>query len=144
MSLDSRMLKGIRPYRFENTRAALSVPAFDTTSELLTSIIYSVVIVLVMNWSCQAVAEHAFCERTKQVDGVLFKESRSGGAVSLGLWDIRIGWGSELEEFVLGYGAPQSAKAIGRTRTSMHEHCCTVVHLLTSCHSSQALSLQLF
>ena len=92
-----------RLYRFKNSRPAFSVPTFDTTSELLTSIVYSVVIVLVMNWSRQAVAEHAFCERRKRIDGVLFEEPCSGGAVSLGLWDIRIGWGSELEEFVLGY-----------------------------------------
>ena len=91
-------------YRFKNSGPAFSVPTFDTTSELLAGIVYSVVIVLVMHWSCQAVAEHAFCERRKGVDGVLFKKSCSGGAVSLGRWDIRIGWGSELEEFVLGYG----------------------------------------
>ena len=57
-----------------------------------------------MDWPCQAVAEHAFCERRERVDRVLLEKSCSGGAVSLGLWDIRIGWGSELEEFVLGYG----------------------------------------
>ena len=57
-----------------------------------------------MNWSRQAVAEHTLCEGRKGVDGVLLKKSCSGGAVSLGLWDIRIDWGSKLEEFVLGYG----------------------------------------
>ncbi len=80
------------------------MPTFDTTSESLTSIVYSVIIVLIMDGSCQTVAEHAFCERRKRVDGIFFKKSCSGGAVSLGRWDIRIGWGSELEEFVLGYG----------------------------------------
>ena len=93
-----------RLYRFKDSRPAFSVPTFDTTSELLTSIVYSVVIVLVMDWSRQAVAEHAFCERRKGVDGVLFEKPCSGGAVSLGLWDTRIGWGSELKELVLGYG----------------------------------------
>lgn len=90
-------------YRFKNSRPAFSVPTFDTTSELLTGIVYSVVIVLVMDRSCQTVAEHAFCERRKGVDRILFKKPCSRGAVSLGLWDIRIGRGSELEEFVLGY-----------------------------------------
>ena len=91
-------------YRFKNSRPAFSVPTFDTTSELLTGIVYSVVIVLVVNWSCQTVAEHTFCERRKRVDRVLFEKTCSRGAVSLGLWDIGIGWGSKLEEFVLSYG----------------------------------------
>lgn len=90
-------------YRFKNSRPAFSVPTFDTTSELLTGIVYSVVVVLVVNWSCQTVAEHAFCERRKGVDRVLYKKTCSRGAVSLGLWDIGIGWGSKLEEFVLSY-----------------------------------------
>jgi len=79
------------------------MPSLYTTPELLTSIIYPVVVILVVYRSRQAVAKHAFCEGREGVDRILLEEACCGGGVTLGRWDFWIDWGSKLEEFVLGF-----------------------------------------
>ena len=57
-------------YGFENPWSALGMPAFDTASEFLAGVEYSVVVILVVDRSCEAVAKHAFGEGRQRVDGV--------------------------------------------------------------------------
>lgn len=86
------------------------MPSFNSTLELLTSIVDTVVIILIVDRSCQAVAEHAFSEGWKRVDWVLLEEPSCQGGITLRLGDVRIWWWSELEELILGY--PSLSKAL--------------------------------
>lgn len=76
------------------------MPSFYIAPELFTRIEYTIVVILVMDRSSQAVAEHAFSERWKGIDGVLFEEGSGRGRITFRSRDIRIRWCSELVEFV--------------------------------------------
>ena len=66
------------------------MPSFDATIELFARVIDAVVVVLVVDWSGEAVAEHALRQGWKGIDWVLVQESGRGGRVALGSWRVRI------------------------------------------------------
>lgn len=53
------------------------MPAFDPTTEFFAGVVDAIVVFLIVNWPCQAVAKHAFCERWKRVVRVFLKKSCS-------------------------------------------------------------------
>ncbi len=60
------------------------MPPFNATPEFLASVIYAVVIVLIVDGPCQAIAEHAFREGWQRVDWMLLEELGGGRRVPLG------------------------------------------------------------
>ena len=50
------------------------MPAFDPATEFFAGVVDAIVVFLIVNWPCQAVAKHAFCERRKRVVGILLKK----------------------------------------------------------------------
>lgn len=77
-------------YRFEDSGSAFCMPSFDATIELFARVIDSVVVVLIVDWSGEAVAEHTLRQRWKGIDWILIQESGRGGRVALGSWHVRI------------------------------------------------------
>lgn len=49
-------------YSFEYTRTTLGMPALDVTPELCACIVYTIVIILILDRSCETVTKHALCE----------------------------------------------------------------------------------
>lgn len=78
------------------------MPAFNVASELPAGVEYTIVVVLVVGGSCQAVTEHAFRKRWQRINRVLFQEGGSGRGVALIGRLIGVARSSELVEFVLG------------------------------------------
>lgn len=66
------------------------MPSFYVAPKLFTRIEYAVVIVLVVDWSSQAVAEHAFSERWKGIDRVFVEEGSGRGRIAFRRRHIRI------------------------------------------------------
>ena len=77
------------------------MPSFNITPEFFTRVEYAIVIVLVVDRASQAVAEHAFSDWWKGINGVLFKECSRRGRIALGRRDTWVRRCAELEEFVL-------------------------------------------
>lgn len=67
-----------RTYSLKHTRSTLSMPTFDITSEFGACIVYTVVVILVVSGSSNAIAKHAFGERGQLMRRVFFE--KSGGA----------------------------------------------------------------
>ena len=67
-----------RPYGFEDTGTTLGMPTLNPAIEFLACVVYSVVVILIMDWSCQAVAKHAFREWRQCIHGIMLKEPRGG------------------------------------------------------------------
>lgn len=63
MSRGAKRYKQELSYRFEDARTAFGMPALNATVELLACTVDVVIVVLVVNRPCQAIAEHPFCER---------------------------------------------------------------------------------
>ena len=59
------------------------MPSFYITLELFARIEYAIIVILVVDRSSQAVAEHSLSERRKGTDGVLVKEGSSRGRIAL-------------------------------------------------------------
>ena len=79
------------------------MPSFDATFEHSARVIDSVVVVLIVDWSCEAVAEHTLGQWWKGVDWVLVQESGRGGRVALGSWHVRIGRDTKLVELIFSW-----------------------------------------
>lgn len=47
------------------------MPTLNPAIEFLTCIIYAIVVLLVVDWPSQAIAEHAFREWRQSVDGIV-------------------------------------------------------------------------
>ena len=87
-------------YRLEYTGTALCMPALDPTVELFTRVVDAIVVALVMQRSCQAVAEHAFRERREGVDRILVQEPCRGRIVAFSCREGLFCRGSKLGEFI--------------------------------------------
>ena len=90
------------PYSLENSGTGLCMPAFDVAFELLAGIVYSIVIVNVMNWSRQAIAKHSMREWGKGLNWILFEKFCGGGGVPFRTGSIMVWRGTELMKLVLG------------------------------------------
>jgi len=114
------------------------MPAFDIAPELFASIKYTVVIVLIVNRSCEAVAKHAFCERRKRIDWVFFQKSRGRRGISFGRWYVRVNWRPKLKELILSYRTLECQLLWSRQITTRVVYLNIVygVNELTSSHSS--------
>lgn len=90
------------PYSLPNSGTRLRMPAFDITFELLAGIIYSIVIIYIMNRSCQAVAKHSMREWGEVFDWILFEKLCGGGGVPFRTGSFMVGRGAILMKFILG------------------------------------------
>lgn len=78
------------------------MPAFDVTFELLAGIVYSVIVIHVVNWSCQAVAKHAMREWRKRLNWIVFEKLCGGGGIPFRTGSIMVWRGTVLMKLVLG------------------------------------------
>lgn len=84
------------------------MPSFYPAVELRACVEDAIVVILVMHWSRDAVAEHAFCERWERIHGVVAQEGGCGGGIAFGpVVALRC---SELVELVLGWNSGQKSE----------------------------------
>lgn len=62
------------------------MPSFYSAVELLARVVDTVVVLLVVDWSCETVAEHTLRKRREGIDWIFIEESGGGGGVALGSW----------------------------------------------------------
>ena len=65
-------------YRFEDSGSAFCVPSFNATVEVFARVIDSIVVILIVDGSGEAVAEHTLRQRGKGIDRVLVQKSGRG------------------------------------------------------------------
>lgn len=77
------------------------MPAFDVTFELLAGVVYSVIIIYIMHWSCQAIAKHSLSEWREILDWILFEKLCGGRGVPFRTVSVMAGRGAKLMKLIL-------------------------------------------
>lgn len=78
------------------------MPTLNSAVELLTGFVYAIVVILIVDWPRQTIAEHAFGERRESINGVVLQEFCGGGRIAFRHWKVWVGWSSKLVEFEFG------------------------------------------